>query len=215
MMRLLIAERGRELLAGSVLLMLGSTVRHPRRGRLVGSVWPAAGPTGTCRGLAVRTALVDPVSDQRWERLVARSPQTRIYHQPAWPSLIADCYRYPLAAPVVLAGDGEAIAGPPLALVASRLTGRRLVALPFSDSCVPLLPEDTAADALGVLARALETERARRDLPLEVRAAFPDLARPADRFLAHVVDLRDGIAAVGQRYVSQVRRNAARPSGWA
>lgn len=155
----------------------------------------------------MRAALLDPVDDPRWERLVARSPMARIYHHPAWLALVGDSYRYRLAAPAVLDGDGEAIAGLPMALVTSRLTGRRLVALPFSDSCAPLLAEGASADGLHMLARGVEAERARRGLALEVRAAFPQLAAPAERFLAHAVDLREGIAGVERRYAPQVRRN--------
>ena len=45
--------------------------------------------------------------------------------------------------------DGEAVAGLPLARVESRLTGRRLVALPFSDVCPPVRRPEAgeAADA--------------------------------------------------------------------
>lgn len=155
----------------------------------------------------MRAALLDPVNDPRWARLVACSPAARIYHHPAWLALIAGSYGYRLAAPVVVAGNGEPIAGLPMALVASRLTGRRLVALPFSDCCAPLLAEGAPADALQMLARGVEAERARRGIALEVRAAFPQLATPAERYLAHCVDLRAGIAAVEQRWSSQVRRN--------
>jgi CelD/BcsL family acetyltransferase involved in cellulose biosynthesis len=152
-------------------------------------------------------ALLDPLNDPRWARLVDRCPQASIFHHPAWMGLLGEHYRYPLAAAAVLDAEGEPVAGLPLALIASRLTGRRLVALPFSDVCPPLLAPGGSADALQLLAEAVEGERRRRDLPLEVRAPFAQLGRPADRFYLHVVDLRDGLAEVESRYPSRARRH--------
>lgn len=155
----------------------------------------------------MRTALLDPVHDTRWARLVDASTEACIFHHPAWLALVGGYYRYPVAAPVVLGHDGEAMAGLPVALVASRLTGRRLVALPFSDTCPPLLAPTAHPESLRLLARAVERERLRHSLPIEVRARFAELGVPAERFLLHVVDLREGPAAVEARFTSQVRRN--------
>ena len=153
------------------------------------------------------TGLVDPLHDPRWARLVDRCPQASIFHHPAWLGLLAEQYRYPVAAAAVFDAAGEPVAGLPLALVASRLTGRRLVALPFSDVCPPLLAPGTHSDALQLLARAVEAERRRRDLPLIVRAPFAQLDRPVDRFHLHVVDLRGGLAEAERCYASRTRRH--------
>ena len=152
-------------------------------------------------------ALLDPLNDPRWAGLVDRCPQASIFHHPAWLGLLNERYRYPLAAAAVLDSGGEPVAGLPLALVASRLTGRRLVALPFSDVCPPLLAPGGSSDTLQLLAEAVEGERRRRDLRLEVRAPFAQLGRPVDRFYLHVVDLRDGLAQVESRYASRARRH--------
>lgn len=156
---------------------------------------------------AVRTALLEPVHDPRWARLVAAAPEACIFHHPAWLALVGGHYRYALAAAVVLGGDGEAVAGLPLALVPSRLTGRRLVALPASDACPPLVLPAAPPDTLAVLARTIEHERLRRQLPIEVRAAFPCLGAPSVRFLCHAVVLHDGVESAEGRFTPQVRRN--------
>ena len=157
--------------------------------------------------MPVTTALLDPLEDLRWLRLAERAPQASVFHHPVWLGLLGRQYRYPLAAAAVLGGDGEAIAGLPVALVASRLTGRRLVALPFSDSCPPLVAADAPEDAAARLAAAVEDLRRARGLPLEVRAAFPELAAPVACFHEHRVDLTPGLEEVERRYASQVRRN--------
>ncbi len=153
------------------------------------------------------TALIDPLRDARWPALVARAPQASIFHDPTWIGLLRGQYRYPMAAAVVLDAGGEAVAGLPLALVASRLTGRRLVALPFSDVCPPLVVPDAAADAREQLAAAVSALRRQRGAPVEIRGALAELAPPVVRFHQHRIDLAPGLDEVTARYASQVRRN--------
>ena len=71
-------------------------------------------------------------------------------------ALLRAIYRYAIRACCVAADDGRLVAGLPLATVSSRLTGRRLVALPFSDLCPPLSPATRPADGHAALAEALE-----------------------------------------------------------
>jgi serine/alanine adding enzyme len=82
----------------------------------------------------------------------------------------------------------------PLALVSSRLAGRRLVAVPFADLCPPLADVAHAAP----LARALDELRRRMGFRLEVRGPLhPDVPSvPGSPFLHHVVPLGDSPAEV-------------------
>lgn len=154
----------------------------------------------------MRAALIDPRTDPRWEQLATTAVQASVFHHPAWLGLLHEQYRYPVAAACVLDGD-RAVAGLPLAYVASRLTGRRLVALPFSDACPPLIADDAPPDALPMLADAVERERARRDVPLEVRDGVPGMGTPVERYRVHVIDLRPGPEAVQRSFASATRRN--------
>ena len=61
-----------------------------------------------------RTALLDPLTDPAWARLVGSAPDATIFHHPAWLGLVRRQYRYPFAAVCVLDGDGTAVAGLPL-----------------------------------------------------------------------------------------------------
>lgn len=162
----------------------------------------------------MHTVVVDPRTDPRWRRLVESAPEATIFHHPAWADLLVRAYRYPVAAVVALDG-GEPAAGLPIAAIASRLTGRRLVALPFSDACPPLTATGATADAIDALAQPLVRERDRRRATLEVRGAMPSIGTPVERFVTHELDLAGGRAAVEQRYRSRVRRHVrtARRSG--
>ena len=82
---------------------------------------------------------IDPLRDDAYAELVASAPAAEIFHDPLWLELLRDEYGYEVGACAVR--DGERIvAAIPFAKIASRLTGKRLVALPFSDHC-PALAE--------------------------------------------------------------------------
>jgi CelD/BcsL family acetyltransferase involved in cellulose biosynthesis len=156
---------------------------------------------------------LDPLADERWADLVERAPDATMFHHPAWLRLLRDSYRYELTACCVDGSDGTLVAGLPIAEVASRLTGRRLVALPFSDLCPPLVAPGPAPGAGPALAGALDTLRRRHGVALEVRGTGGALegAPPGDRFHHHLLALEPDVAAVERRFAKpQVARGVRR-----
>ena len=153
------------------------------------------------------TGLLDPLADPGWRELVASAPAATIFHHPAWLRLLRERYRYAIGAAVVRDADGRLVGGLPLAAVTSRLTGRRLVAVPFADTCGPILAPGAPDGVLEALGRAVERERERRGVALEVRERFAPAGTPVDLFHQHVIALGDGVEAVEQRFHSRVRRN--------
>lgn len=147
--------------------------------------------------------VVDPVTDPRWAALVARSPEALIFHHPAWLALLSRQYRYAFEA-VAIERDGELAAGLPVARVASRLTGRRLVAVPFSDLCPPLAASAPDRQELG---RLLDQRRRALALSLEVRDTFAELpgGQSSGLFHLHTIDL-----TAEPRFSSMTRRNVRR-----
>jgi CelD/BcsL family acetyltransferase involved in cellulose biosynthesis len=181
----------------------------------------AAGPT-LSSALRVegslRPELIDPVADQRWLELLARSPTAGPFHHPLWLELLRGQYGYPIASVGLADTDGELVAGLPVARVSSRLTGTRLVALPFSDVCPPIVTEGASDDVAAQLARTIDAYRRREELELEVRAKLTGLvsASPGPSFLHHTLALEADIGMVEARFSkSQVRRgiNKARREG--
>jgi CelD/BcsL family acetyltransferase involved in cellulose biosynthesis len=156
---------------------------------------------------------LDPVGDRAWRDLVRRSADATIFHQPEWLELLRATYGYALTACVVPGADGRPTAGLPVAEVASRLTGRRLVAVPFSDLCPPLVAADAPASAPHALRAELVAYQARRGLPLEVRGAGAVLADApgGERFRHHVLALEPDVSAVEARFAKpQVLRGVRR-----
>lgn len=155
----------------------------------------------------MRLEAIDPLTDSRWADLVELAPEATIFHHPAWLRLLRDHYGYAVYA-WCLGNGGRPSAGLPLALIRSRLTGTRLVALPFSDA-VPPLTDPGAAPAPEALARALASERERSGYSLEVRWELPPGpgVHPADEYVLHRLDLARDLATVEAGFSkSQVKR---------
>jgi len=151
---------------------------------------------------------LDPISDPAWLALLEKSPSATIFHHPRWLELLRSQYGYSIHAPCV-EQDGEIAAGIPIARIESRLTGRRLVSLPFSDICPPVLAPDASSTALDALAAALRDERKRSGLEIAVHAALPadGDAFVQPRFFRHLLQLADDPSEVESRYSkSQVKR---------
>jgi CelD/BcsL family acetyltransferase involved in cellulose biosynthesis len=95
-----------------------------------------------------RVYQVDPLSDPRWPTLVATHERASVFHTRAWLSALQATYGY---RPLVLtncAPDAPLTDGIVFCEVDSWLTGRRMVSLPFSDHCEPLLNEPAALEPL-------------------------------------------------------------------
>jgi CelD/BcsL family acetyltransferase involved in cellulose biosynthesis len=157
---------------------------------------------------APETRLIDPIADPAWLELVERSPGAEVFHHPRWLELLRSQYGYePMACCVANSRGIEA--GIPFARVKSRLTGRRLVSIPFSDTCTPLLARSASPTALDVLGPALAEQAGGEGLDLTVHAPLPSVpgafVRP--NFLRHLLPLAADPAEVERGYSkSQVKR---------
>jgi CelD/BcsL family acetyltransferase involved in cellulose biosynthesis len=105
------------------------------------------GAIGFMRALAghhetVKTQVLNPLSDSRWDDLVARHPRASAFHQRGWLEALARSYGYEPFVLTSAAADKPLRDGVVLCRVSSWITGTRLVSLPFADHCEPLLNEE-------------------------------------------------------------------------
>ena len=154
--------------------------------------------------------LIDPRTDPRWARFVDAA-QASVFHRSEWLQLLHRTYGYSLAACCIVSG-GRVRAGLPLARVASPILGRRLVALPFSDVCEPVV-EPASSVARDQLLAAVADLGARMRLEVEIRAPVAGLpgGRPAGQFLQHLLPLDADAAHIERRVISSsTRRGVAK-----
>lgn len=91
---------------------------------------------------------IDPLADSRWSEFLEVHPRASVFHTTAWLEALRRTHGYE---PVVFTSSppGQALRdGIVFCRVNSWLTGRRLVSLPFSDHCEPLVSDGDSADAL-------------------------------------------------------------------
>src|SRR5579864_4149272 len=102
--------------------------------------------TGSAAGRAAASTaqVVDPVRSSGWGGLLGSFSGHSFFHSAAWAKTLEGAYGY---RPVYLTVDdgGTARALLPLMEVDSRLTGRRGIALPFTDECGPLYKDQVWA----------------------------------------------------------------------
>lgn len=145
---------------------------------------------------------VDPLNDSRWPKFLESHPEATVFHTRGWLEALRRTYAY-LPVVYTTAAPGERLTnGMVCCRVRSWLTGARLVSVPFSDHCQPLI--DTAenfASLLQHLQTRLESESwkyiefrplAPCDGYLEGQTGF---AR-SEQFYLHKLDLRDSLEKI-------------------
>jgi len=145
---------------------------------------------------AVSIHTLNPLSDHRWDDLVARHPKASAFHQRGWLEALTRTYGYE---PVVITTSSpttELKNGLVFCYVNSWLTGRRLVSLPFSDHCEPIC--DSSEEMKSLICDSRAASEYQRSQYLEVRPASEDFGQTgavvgfqsAANYFLHVMDLR-------------------------
>lgn len=92
---------------------------------------------------------IDPLRDARWAEFVATHESSSVFHSPAWLEAVRRTYGYVPVAYTTSAPSSPLSNGIVFCQIKSWLTGRRMVSVPFSDHCEPLLDSPDAAAAIG------------------------------------------------------------------
>ena len=159
--------------------------------------------------MTLRPLTIDPLTDPRWQPFVAGSNST-IFHHTEWLRLLSSQYRYAMRAFCVVDEQDRIVAGLPCAHIASRLTGKRLVALPFSDLC-PVATLDTAGDdAVKLLVSSVRDQHSRLQINVEVRDVVPGLPTSGKEFYHHEIRLNSDIETIRAGLRQNIRRDIKR-----
>lgn len=137
--------------------------------------------------------VIDPLRDPRWPTLVEQHPAASVFHARPWLQALRTTYGYePIA--VTTAPSSESLSNALVfCIVRSWLTGDRLVSLPFSDHCEPLVTQPGEFNVLiSFMDRLRKTQRWKY---MQIRSTNAALNRgtclnQATRYWLHRLDLR-------------------------
>ena len=115
----------------------------------------------------MKVKIIDPTKDKRWDEFVDNRHEGTIFHLSVWMEVINKTYKYIPYYLALEASIGDIKAVWPFFYIKSWLTGTRLVCLPFTDSCFPLLTKDT--DAQSIFSFVLEIARRENVSYIETR----------------------------------------------
>ena len=135
----------------------------------------------------------DPLTDSRWDAFLQAHPRASLFHSSAWLRALNLTYGYPVNGYTTSPPDKELENAVVACRVESWLTGRRLVSLPFSDHCEPLV--DRAKDIASIIACLENETREEKWRYVEVRTFNPmvipqSLCQTTRQYSFHEIDLQ-------------------------
>lgn len=151
----------------------------------------------------MRQICIDPLEDTRWYALAQRC-QSSAFHSPKWLRVLADTYGLDVQAHILVSAQGDVVAGIPCCRVED-WRGERLVALPFSDYCDPLVEDVNQWNTLIEMLSAARCPVILRCLHNVIPLA-DERFRLVNRAKWHGLDLHPELATVWDRLDSSARR---------
>jgi hypothetical protein len=91
---------------------------------------------------------LDPLLDSRWGALVESNAKASVYHRREWLHALKCAYNYEPIALSVCSPSSPLTNAIVYCRIRSKLTGKRIVSLPFSDHCEPLVESKDEAEFL-------------------------------------------------------------------
>jgi hypothetical protein len=139
---------------------------------------------------------LDPFTDQRWAELLRQHPRASVFHTPGWLDALQRTYGYKPILFTTSPADEVLTNGVVFCNVDSWVTGNRLVSLPFSDHCEPLVNnEGELAAILGFLSQPAVRRRWKYTeiRPLTRQVEGETGFGNSETFCFHRLDLRPGV----------------------
>lgn len=149
-----------------------------------------------------------PLNSEIWNKFILQQPNVNIFHHPSWIEFLVECYGYTPYLLTSLVENGKMQGGIPMMEINSWLTGRRMISLPFSDSCSPMAVDEKNLDKL-----ILDLQQWRRQKGLsELQIRWPLSTRidaySGESFYQHFTYLNDDPAKVFRMFSkAQVQRH--------
>lgn len=154
-------------------------------------------------------SIIDPRTSPDWDAFVETHPDATVFHTSSWARVLLDSYTYRPLYHVRRDESGAIQSAVALMQVDGRLTKRRLVGLPFSDLCPPLL--EAGSESAGLVSAV-------KDAAVEANAAHVQLRGPAavslessgftggQAFYQHIIPIAASAEETAKGFHSSARR---------
>jgi len=146
---------------------------------------------------------IDPVGDERWDAFLEKHTDASIFHTRGWLEALRQTYDYKAVAFTTSPPGQPLTNGFPFCQISSWLSGSRLVSLPFSDHCTPLVE---SSDELTHLLTYLQEKRdAEKWSHIEIRPPYSMVIGDASfgkskSFFFHKLDLSPCLDDIFQNF---------------
>lgn len=149
---------------------------------------------------------LNPLEDSRWADFVDCHPFSSVFHTPGWLRALQRTYGYEPIAYTTSAPGRELANGLVFCRVESWLSGSRLVSLPFSDHCQPLVDDPEVATQL--IAWLKHSQQHEHWKYVELRPMFSESSAigvngnlaPSESYSLQVLDLRPDLDNVFRQF---------------
>jgi lipid II:glycine glycyltransferase (peptidoglycan interpeptide bridge formation enzyme) len=144
----------------------------------------------------------DPLKDPRWDSFIAQHPDATVFHTSAWLRVLYRTYGYEPIVFTTSRPGADLLNALVFCRVTSWLTGNRLVSLPFSDHCDPLVEDGRQLEELGHYLEGQRRAKAWSYVEIRSRRTPPVGTQFAtsQRFCLHLLDLRPGPEALFRNF---------------
>lgn len=133
---------------------------------------------------------IDPTNDERWEDLIQDHPQGSIFHTSGWLEALKRTYGYTPVAFTTSPPGSPLTNGIPFCRITGFFGRRRLVCLPFSDHCVPLVErQEQLSCMLGFLRDHADREKWEL-VQIRQKHAMSGVPSNETQHVLHTLDLR-------------------------
>ncbi len=145
--------------------------------------------------MSLQIKVIDPKTDKRWDEFVIGHPQGSIYHLSGWIDILKSTYNYNFFnIALERSGTGELEGIFPLMIVNSWLTGKRLVSLPFTTYCNPLIPKNELPKVINF---ALDNHSDIHYVELKFledsQVEVPDIFKKDSSYVTHILEINGSL----------------------
>jgi CelD/BcsL family acetyltransferase involved in cellulose biosynthesis len=146
---------------------------------------------------------IDPTTDERWNELLQQHPLASIFHTQEWLLALRQTYKYEPIAFTTSPPGCTLTNAVPFCTISGWFGGRRLVSLPFSDHCDPLIEKsDQLTCLLDHLQRRLSAKKwSHIEIrPTDLRGIDCGAFGNGKAFFFHKLDLKPSLDVISKRF---------------